>query len=154
MANSQITRNEFWHEFIPKFNKKSDLFSGRNIELNQYDHWFSTGSGLSGVHYSFLITKTYAGIELSISGGTQEENKKIYDYFYKNKYEIETRFGTKLSWERLSDKKMSRIAYRLNGVSVFNKEDWELMMNFMSDNMIKFHESLKKYIIGYSKNAK
>ena len=77
LANCQITRNEFWHIFIPRFNEKSSLFSGRNIALNQYDHWFSTGSGISGVHFSFLITKSYAGIELGISGGTQEENKKL-----------------------------------------------------------------------------
>lgn len=81
LANCQITRNEFWHIFIPRFNEKSSLFSGRNIALNQYDHWFSTGSGISGVHFSFLITKNYAGIELGISGGTQEENKKYMIIF-------------------------------------------------------------------------
>ena len=64
LANCQVTRNEFWHLFLPKFNEKSNLFAGRNIELNQYDHWFSTGSGISGVHFSFLITKDYAGVEL------------------------------------------------------------------------------------------
>lgn len=153
LANCQITRNEFWHLFIPKFNEKSSLFSGRNIELNQYDHWFSTGCGISGVHYSFLVTKNYAGVELGISGGTQEENKKIFDYFYKNKENIELAFGDKLSWERLSDKRMSRIAYRLNDVSIFDKEDWEKMMSFMSESMIKFDKVLRKYINNYSKQV-
>ena len=151
LANCQITRNEFWHLFIPKFNEKSNLFSGRNIELDQYDHWFSTGSGLRGAHYSFLITKNYAGIELAISGGTQEENKSIFDYFYKNKSDIENAFGDNLLWERLDDKKMSRIAYKLENVSVFNKDDWEPMMEFLSTNMIKFDKVLRKYILAYTK---
>ena len=154
LANCQITRNEFWHIFIPRFNEKSSLFSGRNIDLNQYDHWFSTGSGVSGIHYSFLITKNYAGIELGITGGTQEENKKAFDYLYGNKKEIETSFGSELSWERLSDKKMSRISYKLNDVSIFEKEDWEDMMIFMEENMLKFEKSLKKYINVLSKQGK
>ena len=97
LANAQIMRNEFWHMFIPKFNEKSSLFSGKNITLNQYDYWFSTGAGISGVYFNFLVTKSYAGIELEISGRTQEENKKIYDYLYSYKDEIENLFGDKLA---------------------------------------------------------
>ena len=152
LANCQITRNEFWHKFLPKFNTKSNLFAGRNIELKQYDHWFSTGSGISGVHFSFVVTKDYAGVELGISGGIQNENKKIFDYFYKNKENIESAFGNKLDWERLDEKKMSRIASRLHGVSIFNKEDWEDIMKFLTDTMIKFENVLRKYIDNYSKN--
>lgn len=154
LANCQITRNEFWHLFLPKFNEKSNLFAGRNIELNQYDHWFSTGSGISGVYFNFLITKDYAGVELGISGGTQEKNKKIYDYFYNNKDEIETAFGKEMEWERLDDKKMSRISSKLHGVSVYNKEDWNEMMEFLTETMIKFEKALRKYINNYSRNIK
>lgn len=151
LANSEIIRNEFWHIFIPRFNEKSKLFSGRNIALKQYDHWFSTGSGISGVHFSFLITKNYAGIELGITGGTKEENKKIFDYFYSHKDEIENLFSNRLCWERLDNKRMSRISYKLENVSIYNKEDWERMMEFMEKNMISFEEALRKYINNYSK---
>lgn len=151
LANCQVIRNEFWHLFLPKFNQKSNLFAGRNIELNQYDHWFSTGSGISEVHFSFLITKDYAGVELGISGGTQEKNKKIFDYFYKNKKEIEDSFGEKLDWERLDNKRMSRIASKLHGVSIYNREDWNRIMEFLTDTMIKFEKALRKYIDSYSK---
>ncbi len=154
LANCQITRNEFWHLFIPKFNEKSNLFSGRNIELNQYDHWFGTGSGISGVHFNFLIAKNYAGVELSIARGVQAENKKIYDYLYKNKSNIEYAFEKELKWERLDNKKMSRIASLLDGVSIYNKDDWEEIMNFLSVTMIKFEKALRKYIDEYSKKNK
>ena len=106
------------------------------------------------VHFSFLITKDYAGVELGISGGTQEENKKIYDYFYKNKDEIETVFGKEMEWERLDDKKMSRISSKLHGVSIYNKEDWNEMMEFLTETMIKFEKALRKYINNYSKDIK
>lgn len=151
LANTQIMRNEFWHMFIPKFNEKSSLFSGRNITLNQYDYWFSTGAGISEVYFNFLVTKSYAGIELEISGRTQEENKKIYDYLYSYKDEIENSFGDKLSWERLDDKKRSRISYKLEDVSILDKEVWPKMMNFMAINMLKFEKALRKHINNYSK---
>ena len=124
------------------------MFSGRNIDLNQYDHWFSTGSGISGVPFSFIITRTYAGVELSINTGTQDDNKKLFDYYYKNKNEIEKSFGDR---ERLDTRKTSKISYRLENVSVFNREDWPKMMDFMLENMIKFEKSLRKYINEYSK---
>lgn len=151
LANTQIMRNEFWHMFIPKFNEKSSLFSGRNIALNQYDYWFSTGAGISGVYFNFLVTKSYAGIELEISGRTQEENKKIYDYLYSYKDEIENSFGDKLSWERLDDKKRSRISYKLEDVSILDKEVWPKMTNFMAINMLKFEKALRKHINNYAK---
>lgn len=154
LANTQIMRNEFWHMFIPKFNEKSSLFSGKNITLNQYDYWFSTGAGISGVYFNFLVTKSYAGIELEISGRTQEENKKIYDYLYSYKDEIENLFGDKLSWERLDDKKRSRISYKLEDVSILDKEVWPKMMNFMAINMLKFEKALRKHINDYSKMNK
>lgn len=153
-ANSELLRNEFWHRFLPKFNEKSDLFAGRNIGLDQYDHWFSTGSGISGAVFDFLITKDYAGVELEISGGTREENKKIFDHFFKNKEEIEKVFGKRLEWERLDDKKMSRIISRLRGVSISNREDWDKMMEFLTDSMIKLEKALRKYIDNYSRSAK
>ena len=148
---AQNVRNEFWHLFIPRFNEKSNMFKRRNLSLNYPDHWFSTGSGISGVHYSFRITRTYAGVELAIIGGTQEENKKMYDYFYSHKDEIEKAFGDRLCWQRLDNKKMSRISYNLEGVNISEKEDWDKMMNFLEVSMIKFEKALRKYIRNYSK---
>lgn len=154
LANCHIIRNEFWHQFLPKFNEKSNLFSGRNIDLNQYDHWFSTGAGLTGVHYTFLATKDYAGVQLEMSGRSREENKEIFDYLYQYKDEIESTFGDNLLWERLTEKRMSRIAYRLPNVTIFDKNDWDKMMDFMMVNMINLEKTLKKYIIARSKSNK
>lgn len=151
LANCQIVRNEFWHKLLPFFNTKSDLFSGRNLELNQYDHWLSTGSGISGCPFNFIITKNYCAVELALSSSEKEFNKKAFDYFISFKNEIESNFEDKLIWERLNNKKMSRISYRLENVSIFNKEDWDDMIFFLSENMIKFEKSLRKYINIFNK---
>lgn len=85
------------------------------------------------------------------TNSTQVENKKAFEYFYRNKDEIEKAFGKELEWERLDDRRMSRITARLYGVSIFNRDDWNKMMEFLTENMILLENSLRKYINNYSK---
>ena len=154
LANCQIYRNEFWHKLLPYFNKKSDLFSGRNVDLNQYDAWVSAGSGINGCPFNFIVTKNRCNVEFGISNQDKEFNKKLYDYLYSNKKEIEKNFGDELYWERLDNKKMSRISYRLLNVSLYDKDDWNQMIEFLTDNMIKLEKALRKYINNYKKEEK
>lgn len=152
LANCQIYRNEFWHKLLPYFNTKSDLFSGRNMELNQYDHWLSTGSGISGCPFNFVVTKNYCSVEFGLASSEKDFNKKLYDYLYSYKDDIEKAYGDSLYWERLDDKKMSRISYRLDDVSIFNKEDWDDMITFLTENMIKLEKTFRKYIESFNRH--
>ncbi len=153
-ANAEIVRNKFWHQFLQKFNEKSNLFSGRNTEIEYKDHWLSTGSGIGEAGFSFVVCKAYVGIELAIGGKSKDENKKFYDYLYKSKEEIDNTFGKKLEWDRLDDKKMSRVSYINRNVSVFNEEDWNTINQFLTDSMIKLEKALKPYIDRYPKSNK
>lgn len=146
IAEREVIRNRFWNELLPKMNAKSQLFSGINTDSSHYDHWLTAGAGKSGMGYSFVITKKYAAVELDINNPNKEDNKKIFDTLYKDKDVIEQSFGAPLSWQRLDDKKMSRITYILDGVNVFNDDDWPKMQQFLVDNMIKFSDALKKSI--------
>ena len=154
LNHAMIVRNKFWHKLLPLFNEKSSLFSGRSLDTKQYDHWLSAGAGLSGVSYNFLITKNYAGVEFGMSNSEKDFNKNVYDYMFKYKNEIESTFGDKLIWERLDDKKMSRIQYKLSDVSIFNEEDWDSMIEFLIDNMIKLEKTIKPYVNNYNKSQK
>lgn len=146
IAERELIRDRFWKELLPKMNAKSQLFSGISTDANHYDHWLTTGAGMSGLGYSFVITKKYAAVELGINKPVKEDNKIIYDALLKEKENIEQSFGSPLSWQRLDDKKMSRITYILNGVNVFNEEDWPQMQEFLVGNMIKLSDALKKNI--------
>lgn len=146
IAERELIRDRFWKELLPKMNAKSQLFSGISTDANHYDHWLTTGAGMSGLGYSFVITKKYASVELGINKPVKEDNKIIYDALLKEKENIEQSFGSPLSWQRLDDKKMSRITYILDGVNVFNEEDWPQMQDFLVGNMIKLSDALKKNI--------
>lgn len=136
-------RIDFWNRLLQDMNEKSELF--KNISPSK-DNWIGCGSGYSGLAYNFVITGNYARVELWINRGLQEENKKIFDRIYDHKDEIETSFGDKLDWQRLEDGKGSRITYWLKDVSVFNEEDWDKMITFMTTNMIRLEKSLKKVL--------
>src|SRR5690625_6154039 len=100
-------------------NKKSRLLSNVNPTK---DNWLGTGSGYSGIAYTFTATGGYARVELWINRGSQDENKAIFDKLFVNKEKIETKFEAELDWQRLDDGKGSRIAYSLTNVSIFNEE--------------------------------
>jgi hypothetical protein len=143
MKERHIVRRKFWTAYLKEINKATSLY--QNVSPSK-DHWISAGSGISGVTFTSVVTGDYIRIELSIHGKTQEENKAIFDALESQKSTIETTFGNPLEWERLSDKRMSRIKFELKEVSVFNEEDWHKMFGFMCQHVPKFEAAFKKPI--------
>jgi hypothetical protein len=138
-----IVRRKFWTAYLKEINKATTLY--QNVSPSK-DHWISAGSGISGVTFSSVVTGDYIRIELAIQGKTQEENKAIFDALESQKDNIEAAFGNPLEWERLTDKRMSRIKYELKEVSVFNEEDWDRMVAFLVQQVPKFEMAFKKPI--------
>jgi hypothetical protein len=143
MKERHIVRRKFWTAYLKEINKTTSLY--QNVSPSK-DHWISAGSGISGVTFTSVVTGDYIRIELSIHGKTQEENKAIFDALESQKSTIETTFDNPLDWERLPDKRMSRIKFELQGVSVFNEEDWHKMFGFMCQHVPKFEAAFKKPI--------
>jgi hypothetical protein len=51
-----------------------------------------------------------------------------------------------LEWERLDDKRMSRIKFEKGGLNIFNKDDWDSMIEFFVKYLPTFEKALKKPI--------
>lgn len=146
-----VIRREFWTKLLKDLNSKITLF--QNISPSNY-HWISAGSGVRGVGYNFAISKKYALVELYIDRGDYDENKLVFDTLYSMKEEIESRFGGSLEWDRLDDKRASRIKYQNQDFNVFDKEQWPEMIKFMSDGMVRFEEALKDPLKKVNKKLK
>jgi len=68
----------------------------RNISPST-DNWLSAGTGVSGIHYQIIIKKDSVAIQLLISKDKAGKlNKKIFDFLYERKEEIEGVFGGKI----------------------------------------------------------
>lgn len=135
-------RIEFWNKLLPLLKGKTTIFQNSSASK---DHWVSSGgTGISGLSYSFVVTKSYASVELAISKSEAKDNKQVFDELKLFENEINTAFGEFLSWERLDNKKMCRIAHYLEGVNVFQKEDWDKMTAFLVGNMIKLEKAMRE----------
>jgi hypothetical protein len=147
--NRYNTRIQFWKSLLPLINEKTDLF--KNVSPSK-DNWIGAGTGISSVSYNFVMSKNYARVEVYLQRSVREENKFIFDELEKYKDTIEDNFGDLLIWERLDNKKASRIKYQKDDVNIFNDGDWETMINFMVSSMVKLENSFKIPIIEVRKN--
>ena len=150
MKTRHIIRKEFWGKLLPVMNEKITLF--RNISPGVY-HWTGAGSGVRGLGFNFVISKSYGRAELYVDRGTQEENKSIFDFLLTQKEEIETSFGSALVWQKLEDKRASRIKCEMEA-NVFNKDEWEKMIEFMTDAMARLEKAFKKPLQRVDKKLK
>jgi len=134
-------RKEFWSKLIHSMNSSNtNLY--QNINPSVY-HWIGAGSGVRGVGLNFVTTKTYARAELYIDRGDKDENKFVYDELLKQRENIEAKFGKPLEWERLDDRRASRVKIEQSG-NVFEKEQWNEMVSFMTEAMCKLESALKE----------
>ncbi len=138
-------RLDFWTKILPKLKGKTPIYQNSSPTK---DHWLSAGgTGISGARYSMIITKSYAGVQLEFGRANKDENKKLFDALLSQKNEIENKFGQPLNWERLDDNISSRISFNLDGVNVFNNDDWGKMFDFLTINIIKLEAVFRQELI-------
>jgi len=137
-----VVRREFWSKLIPAMNAK-DTNLYQNINPGGY-HWIGAGTGIRGASLNFAVSKKYARAELYIDRGEKEDNKFIYDQLFSMKDRIQQDFGgeLKLEWERLDNKRASRIKAESPG-NVFDREQWDEMIDFMTNAMFRLEKCIK-----------
>ena len=137
-----LIRKKYWQQLLPLI-ENTELYD--NVSPSK-DGWLGAGAGIGGFNYYLGITKKYVRIELSIGTSSKEKNKYFFKRIFKEKESIEERFGNPLEWEELPENKMSRIKYQLNGVNLYNDEDWAKMNAFLITYLPKFEKALSPSI--------
>jgi len=146
LAERHKKRLEFWKILLEKSKAKTSLHS--NISPSIYS-WVGAGSGKRGLGYNYSITYKCGQVELYIDRGKdadKDESKKIFDELFSHKKEIERDFGEPLSWERLDDRRASRISKRFDYANLNDKDKWDKLTDDMIDGMIRLEKALKGYI--------
>ena len=115
-------RYAYWELLLNKMqNSECRLYD--NISPT-HDHWLSSGSGVSGCPFNFIIVTKEIRVELWLGRANQEENKCLFDQLLEQKQTIEQELNEPLEWFRLDDKKSSRIQLALEA-DAFNQESWD-----------------------------
>ncbi|MFN0201318.1 MAG: DUF4268 domain-containing protein [Bacteroidia bacterium] len=116
-----------------------------NAKKGQPQSWYSFSSGLSGLIYSASFAKdNRLRAELYIDTGKIDLNKSIFDKLLLEKEAIEKAFGKELSWERLDDKRASRVAIYSEGKISDDAEKLELHKNWFIANLRLLKDVLNK----------
>ena len=113
MAERHVLHLEFWQSLLERAKGKTSVHA--NIKPGK-EHWISMGAGKSGLRYIYVISIDGGRVELYIDTGDAETNKSYFDRLPEHKEAIEEVFGVPLDWQRLDNKRASRIAY-----SIFHK---------------------------------
>jgi hypothetical protein len=114
-------------------------------------HYLGAGSGISGSHFSHVIVKDSAAVDLYIDFGAQrkDKNKEVFDRLQEQQAEIEARFGEPLIWERLEMKRACRIKHpiELGGISS-PESQWPTIQEAMVEAMGRLEKALKPALEG------
>lgn len=119
-------RNEkyrlFFQALIDRLREDHDF---TNARAGQPQNWYSFASGVaSGITYGAAFTKQGLRTEVYIDVGNREVNKRIFDALHEDAEAIQEQFDVSLSWERLDDRRASRVGI-YNG-TVIDAPDAEL----------------------------
>lgn len=140
LSKAQAERLIFWNRFNEVLISRNKPF---NVRKATTDHWYSVALGTSEAHIEVtLVNKTNSiGIEVYI-----RENKNLFDKLFTVSEEIENELGFSVDWQRLDNKKASRIIYYIEGLDFDNHENYDELMNEVIDKVIVVRNVFRKYI--------
>jgi hypothetical protein len=144
LAERNQQRRKFWEQLLEKAKRKGVMWHAQRSPSK--DMWLSAGAGVrSGVSLTYLIwTEEESGVELYIGTGEQIENKKIFERLYAKRKSVEKTFGGPLKWDRLDDKRASRVRYVISGGGLVDGEDnWGRIQDAMIDAMDRLAKAVK-----------
>ena len=129
-----------------------------NAKKGQPQSWYSFASGFSGITYGTCFALGgRVRVELYIDQGDAENNKALFDLFYNNKDSIESEYGAELNWERLDEKRSSRIAIYRDGSIESDGETLQNIKKWSIENLLKFKKvfspKLKSFIAQLNKSS-
>ena len=136
---SHRLRLEFWEQALEAFSQSScNLYN--NISPGK-DHWLSAGSGLSGMVFSLIFSKSEVRVEFSMARAQAEANQFVFGRLEAQKEKIEADFGDSLVWLPLPDRKACRIQFG-KPVDGYNKANWPEMIEWLVGHMTRLEKAL------------
>lgn len=111
-----------------------------NARVGQPQNWYSFPSGIiSGVDYSTSFAQGgRVRAEVYIDFGGADKNKALFDRLNGQREVLEGLFGEQLSWERLDERRASRVAVYRDGSIDASAEELGGIRAWAIDRLLKF----------------
>ena len=98
---------------------------------------------MSGCGFNLIFLKSEARVELYLARAEAGANKWFFDWLERKRQEIEERFGAALQWQRLDDKKASRISHS-QPFDGFDDDNWPAMIEWLCQHIVKLEEAFSE----------
>ncbi len=129
-------RLAFWETLLPVAKERSDLH--QNISPGKY-HW--VGARRHGQWWNFVVLMDETRIELYLDAPDPTDNKRLFDALEFEREAVETDFGGELLWQRLDEKRASRISFTVEG-GWADDNTWPAAIDGAVDAMTRLYHSL------------
>jgi hypothetical protein len=151
LKNGHRLRLAFWEQTLEAM-KHSSTTLFNNISPTK-DHWLNAGSGIGSVPFTLIFSNKEVRVELNMMRSETSENKFIFDQLYKKRTMIEAQFGNALYWERLDNRKASRVKYSQT-FEGYNRDNWPEMIAWLVKHIAKLEQAFKKPLAEINKELK
>ncbi len=123
-------------------------------KIAQPQNWYNFPTGISGISYGTSFAQgRRVRAELYIDIGVADKNKKLFDWLFAQKQAIENDFGEPLEWERLDNRRASRIAiYREGAIS--DTERLAEIQAWAIQELLKFRETFSLRLKTYKQQGR
>lgn len=140
LNKSEAERFNFWTEFKRVVSENGKPF---NVQKPSTDSWSSVALGTKEAFITITLVNKVNQIVVDVY---INDNKELFDDLFSHKEEIEQKLGFSMVWERLDNKKASRIKYYIPGLD-FNKQSNypELMMEIIK-KVVTIRSVFKSYL--------
>ena len=128
--------------------REKHKFTGARV--GQPQSWYNFSSGFRGITYAASFAQgERARVEIYIDKGDVGENKELFDWLAENQELIEGEYGEQFEWERLDERRSSRIAIYRSGSIEDDSKTLEEVRQWTIEHLLKlkqvFPSWLKKY---------
>lgn len=136
LSERQAAYQTFFQRLIDELRDKHS-FTGARKGLPQNWYTFKSGHWAIGFGASFGLRDRVL-TEIYIDTGDAETTKALFDSFFDVKGDVERAFGAELSWERLDNRRASRIGFYRDGSIQSSEEELDSIREWMIANLLKF----------------
>lgn len=127
---------QYYQPLIDELREKHK-FTGARVAQPQ--NWYAFSSGVSGIHISAVFAgNDTARVELYIDLRDFEANKALFDWLLGQKDTIEKQCGFSLQWERLDERRASRITVNRSGSIGNSAEELEQIRKWQIERLLIF----------------
>lgn len=112
-------------------------------KVGQPQNWYTFSSGIRGIGYGAnFASGGKARAELYIDLEDVEKNKYVFEELERNKADIESMFDEPVSWERLEDKRASRLAFYCDASIYDSDADLEQVHVWHIEKLLQIKDNL------------